>query len=102
LASPLEIFVLDIDGKPALTFAAVNLAVAEAVCGDPHLRSDLCVLTSSGRAICGPDSIMSARTADLLEIAAYEHALSRAPTSEEPTMAFLIQVDGVVMVTIDN
>jgi hypothetical protein len=102
LARPFDIFALEIDGKPALTFAATNLAEAEAICLDPHLRSDLCGLTSSGVPICCASSMLSARAADRREIAAFEHAFSRAPASDEPTMAFLIKVDGVVVFAIDS
>ena len=101
LARPFQIFALEIDGRPALTFAAANLAEADAICMDPHLRSDLCGLTSAGAPVCSANSTLSARAADQREIAAFEHAVGRSPVSDEPTMAFLIKVDGVVVVTID-
>ena len=35
------------------------------------------------------------------EIAAFKRAVELAPRSDEPTMAFLIKVDGVVIVAAD-
>jgi hypothetical protein len=35
------------------------------------------------------------------EIAAFERAVELAPTSDEPTMAFLIKIDGMVVVAVD-
>ena len=101
MANPVEIFALEIDGRPALTFAAANLMEAETICQDPDLRSDLCGISSAGAPICGANSTLLARAADPQEIAAFEHALSRAPASDEPTMAFLIKIDGVVVVAIE-
>jgi hypothetical protein len=97
----LKIFALDIDGNPVLTFAAIDMAQAEEICRDPELRADLSGLTSSGTPICSANSALVVRTGDPREIAAFEHALSRAPASSEPTMAFLIKIDGVVVFVID-
>jgi hypothetical protein len=37
-----------------------------------------------------------------VEIVASEQAVSRAPTSNEPAMVFLVKIDGVVVVEIDS
>jgi hypothetical protein len=34
------------------------------------------------------------------EIAAYKRAVKLAPASDEPTMAFLIKIDGVIVVAV--
>ena len=34
------------------------------------------------------------------EIAAFQHAIERAPASRQPTITFLIKVDGVMVVTV--
>lgn len=35
------------------------------------------------------------------EIAAFKRAVELAPTSDEPTMAFLVKIDGLLVVAVD-
>ena len=99
-SGPLQVFVLDIDRKPTLAFEADGLAAAQEICGDADLQADLTALTSDGVPVCGPNSKLSLRPAAQEEIAAFRHAVERAPASEQPTMTFLIKIDGVVVVTV--
>jgi hypothetical protein len=96
----LQVFVLDIDRKPTLAFEADGLAAAQEICRDADLRADLAVFTSDGVAVCAPNSMLSARAAAQAEIAAFRHAVECAPESDQPTMTFLIKIDGVMVVTV--
>jgi hypothetical protein len=99
-AGSLQVFVLDIDRKPTLAFEANGLAAAREICRDADLRADLAALTSDGIPVCGPDSTLGLRAATQEEIAAFRHAVERAPASDQPTMTFLIKIDGVMVVTV--
>ena len=96
----LQVFVLDIDRKPTLAFEATGLAAAQEICRDADLWTDLAALTSDGVPVCGPNSALSLRIAAQEEIAAFQHAVERAPASDQPTMTFLIKIDGVMVVTV--
>jgi hypothetical protein len=101
LAEPLQIFTIEINGRPTLVFDATGLAEASGICLDADLRSDLSALTSDGIPICAEDATLRPRPAVQEEIAAFKHAVKLAPASDEPTMAFLIKIDGVIVVTVD-
>jgi hypothetical protein len=96
----LQVFVLDIDRRPTLAFEADGLAAAQEICRDADLRADLAALTSDGAPVCAPSSTLSLRAAAPEEIAAFRHAVERAPVSGQPTMTFLIKIDGVMVVTV--
>ena len=96
----LQVFVLDIDRKPTLAFEADGLAAAQEICGDTDLRADLAAFTSDGVPVCVAGSTLSLRAAAQQEIAAFRHAVERAPASDQPTMTFLIKIDGVMVVTV--
>jgi hypothetical protein len=96
----LQVFVLDIDRKPTLAFEADGLAAAQEICGDADLRADLAAFTSDGTPVCAAGSALSLRAAVQEEIAAFRHAVERAPASDQPTMTFLIKIDGVMVVTV--
>jgi hypothetical protein len=96
----LQVFVLDIDRKPTLAFEANGLAAAQEICRDADLQTDLAALTSDGVPVCGPNSTLGLRIAAPEEIAAFRHAVERAPASDQPTMTFLIKIDGVMVVTV--
>lgn len=98
---PPRIFTLEIDGRPTLVFEATGLAEAREICVDADFRSDLGALTSEGVAICAEGATLTPRLAVQDEIAAFQRAVGLAPASDEPTMAFLIQVDGVVVIAVD-
>lgn len=100
-AGSLRVFVIDIDGRPTLAFQASDLAEAQEISGDADLRTDLIALTSDGAPICEPGSTLVARAAAQDEVTAFHRAVGLAPASDQPTMAFLIKVDGVVVVTVD-
>ena len=99
-AGSLQVFVLDIDRKPTLAFEANGLAAAQEICRDADLRADLAALTSDGIPVCGPDSTLGLRAAAQEEIAAFQHAVERAPASNQPSMTFLIKIDGVMVITV--
>jgi hypothetical protein len=96
----LQIFVLEIDGRPTLALHAPDLAEAQEICRDADLRADLMALKSNGVAICNPKSSLNSRPATPAEISAFKRAVELAPPSEQPTMTFLIKVDGVMVVTV--
>jgi hypothetical protein len=96
----LQVFVLDIDRRPTLAFEADGLATAQEICRDADLRANLAALTSDGAPVCAPCSTLSLRVAAPEEIAAFRHAVERAPASGQPTMTFLIKIDGVMVVTV--
>jgi hypothetical protein len=100
VSGSLQVFVLDIDRKPTLAFEADGLAAAQEICGDADLRADLTTFTSDGALVRGPSSTLSLRAAVQEEIAAFRHAVERGPPSEQPTMTFLIKIDGVMVVTV--
>jgi hypothetical protein len=96
----LQIFVLEIDGRPTLALQAPDLAEAQQICRDADLRTDLTALKSNGVAICNPKSSISSRPATPEEILAFKRAVELAPPSGQPTMTFLIKVDGVMVVAV--
>jgi hypothetical protein len=96
----LRVFVLEVDRRPTLAFEALDLAEAQDICRDADLRTDLIALTSNGAPVCSPNSALVPRLAAKEEIAAFQHAVGQAPASDMPTMAFLIKIDGVVVVTV--
>jgi hypothetical protein len=100
LIRPSQIFTLEIDGRPTLAFEAVSLAQAGEICLDADLRSDLGALTSDGSPICAEGATLSTRLALESEIEAFKRAVTLAPPSDEPTMAFLVRIDGVVVIEI--
>jgi hypothetical protein len=99
MSDHLQIFVLEVDGRPTLAFEAASLDEALEICGDVDLKTDLCALTCAGISICTNVSTLVPRLANSSEMASFERALGLAPASDQPTMAFLIKVDGVVVVT---
>lgn len=99
-AGAFQVFVLDVDRRPTLAFEARDLAEAQEISGDADLRTDLMALTSDGTPVCAPGSTLIPRAASSDEIAAFRHALAQAPASDEPTMTFLIKIDGVMVVTV--
>ena len=101
-SEPPRIFTLDIDGRPTLVFEATGMAEAREICIDPDFRSDLGALTSEGVAVCGKGATLTPRPAMQDEIAAFQRAVGLAPASDEPTMTFLIKVDGVMVIAVDS
>ncbi len=101
VSTPLQVFTLEIEGRPTLAFEAADLAEAQQICADADLRADLCGLTSDGTPVCTTAAILLTRPASEAEISAFQRALHLAPASDEPTMAFLINVDGVMVVSMD-
>jgi len=96
-----HIFVLDVDDRPTLVFEAADFNDARAICMEDVLRADLSTLTADGFPVCSANSNLQARPASSAEITAFEHAVRRAHPSDDPTMVFLIKLDGVVVVAID-
>ena len=94
-----QIFALDIDGKPTLVFDAASIEEAGEMCRDDTLRADLSTMTAQGMPICAARSRLDVRLASSTEVSAFEYAVKRAPPS---TMAFLVKVDGMVVIEIDQ
>ncbi|MEH2523496.1 MULTISPECIES: hypothetical protein [unclassified Bradyrhizobium] len=94
------VFVLEIDGRPTLAFEARDFAEALQICGDADLRTDLMGLRSNGHSICSAESGISTRLAMQTEIEVFKHAIEAAPQCDEPTMTFLIGIDGVMVVAV--
>jgi hypothetical protein len=101
LNGPSQIFTLEIDGRPTLVFEATEFAEATRICLDADLRSDLRALTSDGIPICTESAMLNPRPAVEEEVTAFERAVKLAPASDEPTMAFLVKIDGVIVVAVD-
>lgn len=99
-AGSLQVFVLDIDHRPTLAFEAPDHEQAREICRDADLRADLVTLTSDGAPICAPNSTLVPRAAAPEEIAAFQHAVGQAPASDQPTMAFLVKIDGIMVVSV--
>jgi hypothetical protein len=99
-AGSLHVFVLDVDRRPTLAFEARDIGEAREICRDADLLTDLLALTSDGAPVCAPGSTLIARAAAAAEIAAFRHAAGQAPSSDQPTMAFLIRIDGVMVVSV--
>jgi hypothetical protein len=96
-----QVFTLDIDGNPTLTFEASGIGEASQICADADLRLDLSSLTCNGATICAANARLDVRSASEPEVAAFQRAVQLAPPTEQPSMVFLIKVDGVVVVAID-
>ena len=96
-----SVFVIEIDGRPILAFEAGDLAEAVRVASDADLMTDLMALTSSGRSICSLNSTINVRLALQAELEVFEHAVQVAPACDQPTMTFLIKIDGVIVVAVE-
>ncbi|MEH2475606.1 hypothetical protein V1281_003219 [Nitrobacteraceae bacterium AZCC 2161] len=97
-----RIFVLEIDGKPTLAFEAKTLHEALELCHEEWLRADLGSLSSNGAPLCCGGAELGARPALPAEIAAFNHAMQRAASSDELTLAFLVELDcALVEVVVD-
>jgi hypothetical protein len=94
-------FTLEIDGRPTLVFEARELAEATQIRLDGNLRSDLSALTFDGIPICTESATLNPRAAVQEKVAAFERAVKLAPDSDEPTMAFLVKIDGVIVIAVD-
>lgn len=94
----LRIFTLEIDGEPTLAFEATTFAKACEIGLDPELKLDLGALTCDGIPIYTEGATLVSRPAVQAEIAAFKRAVKLASTSAEPTIVFLIRIDGVVVV----
>jgi hypothetical protein len=92
-----RIFVLEIDGKPTLAFEAQNLHEARELCREEWLRADLGSLSSNGTPLCCGGAELEARLAQPAEIAAFNHAMQHAESSDELTLAFLVELDGTLV-----
>jgi hypothetical protein len=94
-----QLFTLEVNGKAILVLEATGPAEAHEISLDADLRTDLSALTSEGIPVCAEDATLTARPAVPVEIAAFKRAVELAPLSHEPTMAFLIKIDGIIVVT---
>jgi hypothetical protein len=71
------------------------------MCSDPEFQLDLATLTSGGMPILNLTSRLTPRSATEEEAIAFKRAVDLAPRSDEPTIALLIEVDGVRVITVD-
>jgi hypothetical protein len=92
-----RIFVLEIDGKPTLAFEAKSLREAGELCHEEWLRTDLGSLSSNGAPLCCGGAKLEARLAQPTEIAAFNHAMQGAESSDDLTLAFLVELDGTLV-----
>jgi hypothetical protein len=97
----LRTYALEIDGRPTLAFEATSISEAQAICSDLDFRLDLATLTSGGIPILSLTAKLAPRPATEQEATAFKRAVDLAPPSDEPTIAFLIEVDGVRVIAID-
>lgn len=96
-----QVFVLEVDGRPTLAFEAPDADVADELCDDDLLRTDLISVTANGRPVCSTHSRLTTRFASPSEIAVFENAFRRSPASDAPLIVFLIKIDGIVMMSLD-
>jgi hypothetical protein len=75
----LQIFTLEIDGKPTLVFEATGFAEACEMCLDAELRLDLSTLTSDGVPIFAESATLAPRPAVRAEIAAFSFDCGSVP-----------------------
>jgi hypothetical protein len=94
------IFVLEIEGRPTLAFEARDPTEALQIGSDAGLRMDLMEFTSNGVSICAPESMLNIRRAMQTEIQVFKNAIEVAPKCDQPTIAFLIGIDGLMVVTV--
>jgi hypothetical protein len=93
-----QLFTLEVSGKAILVLEAKGPVEAHEICLDADLRIDLSALTSEGIPICAEGATLTARPAVPVEIAAFKRAVELAPLSDEPTMVFLVKIDGIIVV----
>jgi hypothetical protein len=87
----LSVFVIDVDAKPVLAFAAKKYTDAEFIYRDARLRSKLRSLKSGGNPLSDDLAILRLRLASRSERATYrDHAKS---TESENRIAYLVEVD---------
>lgn len=96
----MKIFTLEIDGRPILVFDAASIEEAQGICGLPEFRADLGELKTQGAPLFGDVAKFAARNATAGEVASFNHALELAVSSEGPTMAFLVPVDGILVTVV--
>jgi hypothetical protein len=96
-----NIFTLEIDGRPTIVFDATSIEEARGICALPEFRADLSALTADGSPVCGDASALTVRDASGPEVAAFQVAVTELVASDGPTMAFLVRVDGVVVTVTD-
>ncbi|KRR14827.1 hypothetical protein CQ12_28585 [Bradyrhizobium jicamae] len=94
------IFVLEIEGRPTLAFEARDRTEALQIGRDAGLRMNLMEFTSKGVSICSSESTFNIRLARQTEIEVFKNAIEVAPKCDQPTMTFLIGIDGLVVVTV--
>jgi hypothetical protein len=97
------IFTVDIDGVPTVSFAASSKDSASGFVGLDEFRHDLSLMSSSGRPICSSLSHMRLRLATDNEAMRYRTASGTpAAYQEAPAFVFLVQVDGVIVHSIQR
>lgn len=92
-----NIFTVDIDGTPTLTFDAPSIDEACGIVALPEFRSDLIELTSEGKKVCRTSSHLNVRIATQPEAATFEAAVARSPANDDSTFVFLIKIENVVL-----
>jgi hypothetical protein len=97
----LRTYTLEIDGRPTLAFEATSISEVQAVCSDPDFQLDLATLTSGGIPILSSTAKLEPRLATEQEATAFKRAVDLARSSDQPTIAFLIEVDGVRVIAVD-
>jgi hypothetical protein len=95
-----KVFTLEIDGRPILVFDACSIEEASGICALPEFRADLGELKRQGKPLFGDSAVFAARDATATEVVTFDYAVTNAGSSDGPTMALLVPVDGMVVTII--
>lgn len=93
----MKVFTLEIDGQPIMVFDACGIEEARGICALPEFRADLAELKRQGKPLFGDMAVFAARDATATEVITFNYAMTNAGSSDGPTMAFLIPIDGMVV-----
>jgi hypothetical protein len=88
-----QVFTLEVDGRPTLSFVADCSKEAQEICKRAWLRDDLSGLSSGGVPICVSQSRLSVRSATGEETAIFEQAAEIARPTNDMVLAYLVELD---------
>ena len=94
MSSALEVFAVDIDGRPTMAFEAKNFREANELCREAWLRADLRALTSNGIPLWTAGAKLTMRKATESESQVYRDAGREVHASHGLLLAYLVELDG--------
>ena len=93
MADFLEVFTLEVDGKPTAAFSARNAGDAQDFSKQSWLRSNLTDHTSNGLPLSDTNAELTVRSANAEETEIFKQVASEARSSEETVLAYLVELD---------